>query len=115
MGSEVDGILTALADPTRRAIVEALGARPRAAGELASDFGLSPPAMSRHLRVLRLEGLVEEEHSSHEDARRRVYRLRRESFAVLGGWLGNIESFWSGQLTAFRDHAERAKTGKRTR
>ena len=114
MAGEVDGVLNALADPTRRAIVEALRKRPRPAGELASEFGLSPPAMSRQLRVLRLEGLVEEEHSARMDARLRVYRLRREPFQKLGAWLTGIEAFWTDQLNAFREHTERTKKGRRT-
>jgi DNA-binding transcriptional ArsR family regulator len=63
--------------------------------------------MSRHLRVLRLQGLVEEERVA-DDARVRVYRLRRERFAELQSWLARVESFWSDQLEAFRVHAERA-------
>ena len=74
---KLDATLAALADPTRRRVVELLRERPRRAGELAEAFGVSAPAMSRHLRVLRTRGLVEEERVD-EDARVRVYRLRRE-------------------------------------
>jgi DNA-binding transcriptional ArsR family regulator len=106
----LDQTLAALADPTRRRVVDLLRARPRRAGELAASFDLSAPAMSRHLRVLRTGGLIEEERVAH-DARVRVYRLRRERFDDLHGWLEQIEAFWSDQLGSFKAHAER--TGRR--
>lgn len=62
--------------------------------------------MSRHLRVLRTRGLIEEERVD-DDARVRVYRLRRKPFADLQGWLDEVEAFWSDQLDAFKAHAER--------
>ena len=62
----VDGTLAALADPTRRGVVDLLRRRPRAAGELASALDVSPPALSRHLRVLRKSGLIEEERAALE-------------------------------------------------
>jgi DNA-binding transcriptional ArsR family regulator len=105
-GPALDDTFAALADPVRRGVVELLCEGPRRAGELADAFALSPPAMSRHLRVLRLRGLVEEERREG-DARVRVYRLRRERFDELQSWLARVESFWSDQLAAFRAHAER--------
>lgn len=107
----VDATLAALADPTRRQVIDLLRHRPRRAGELAEALAMSPPAMSRHLRVLRGSGLVEED-SLAEDARVRVYRLRPEPFAGLRDWLDEVESFWTDQLTAFKAHAERTR-GKR--
>jgi DNA-binding transcriptional ArsR family regulator len=103
---DLDRTLSALADPTRRRVVELLRERPRRAGELAAAFRVSAPAMSRHLRVLRRRGLVEEERVD-EDARVRVYRLRRERFRQLQEWLGEVEAFWTDQLEAFKAHAER--------
>ena len=115
----LDRTLAALADPTRRRVVELLRRAPRRAGELAEAFGVSPPAMSRHLRVLRTRGLVEEarEEGEDRDARCRVYRLRPEPFRDLASWLAEVESFWSDQLGAFKRHAERAprKAAKRPR
>ena len=109
----IDRTLEALADPTRRRVVELLRERPRRAGELALAFGASPPAMSRHLRVLRTRGLVEEERSE-ENARCRVYRLRPDPFRDLSEWLAEVESFWTDQLGAFKRHAERApRKGRR--
>lgn len=102
---DLDRTFAALADPTRRRVVELLRQRPRRAGELAAAFRVSAPAMSRHLRVLRRRGLVEEERVD-EDARVRVYRLRRERFRQLQEWLGEVETFWTDQLDAFKAHAE---------
>lgn len=108
----LDRTLAALADPTRRGVVELLRRRPLRAGELARAFGASPPAMSRHLRVLRRSGLVDEERSP-DDARCRVYRLRPEPFRDLSAWLAEVESFWSDQLGAFKRHAERRRSRPR--
>ncbi|HEX6512218.1 MAG TPA: metalloregulator ArsR/SmtB family transcription factor, partial [Chloroflexota bacterium] len=71
----MDRTLAALADPERRRLVELLRQRPRRAGELAAEMGLRPPAVSRHLRVLRQSGLVDERHPEF-DARVRIYSLR---------------------------------------
>jgi DNA-binding transcriptional ArsR family regulator len=99
----LDRTLEALADPTRRGVVELLRPRPHRAGELAAAFRISAPAMSRHLRVLRTRGLVEEERVKR-DARVRIYRLRREPFDALGLWLRELASFWGDQLDAFGAH-----------
>ena len=109
----LDDTLAALAEPTRRGVIDLLRQRPRPAGELAAEFHMSAPAMSRHLRVLRLKGLVEERHTEGADARMRVYRLRREPFVQLRDWAAEIEEFWSDQLASFKEHAERPKKGKR--
>lgn len=103
MAVNVDTTLAALADPTRRRVVELLRDRPRRAGELARRASTSAPAMSRHLRVLRAGGLVEVE-SLETDARIRVYRLRPQPFEALQRWL---PAFWDDQLDAFKAHAER--------
>jgi DNA-binding transcriptional ArsR family regulator len=110
MTTNLDATLAALADPTRRGVVDLLRKRPRRAGELSAAFDVSAPAMSRHLRVLRTRGLVEEERAS-DDARARVYRLRPERFGELR--LDEVESFWTEQLDAFKRHTE--SRGKRKR
>jgi DNA-binding transcriptional ArsR family regulator len=102
---DLDHTLTALADPARRAVVDLLQREPRCSSALADALELSRPAMSRHLRVLRQAGLVEEA-SLEDDARVRVYRLRREPFSELRGWLDDVEGFWTDQLAAFKRHAE---------
>jgi DNA-binding transcriptional ArsR family regulator len=113
LAASLDGTLAALAEPTRRGVIDLLRVSPLPAGELASALHMSPPAMSRHLRVLRLKGLVEEEHVGREDARLRVYRLRREPFVQLRSWAAEVESFWSKQMESFKEYAETTTKGKR--
>lgn len=103
--NNLDASLTALADSHRRQVVELLRTRPHRAGELATATGLSGPALSRHLKVLRSSGLVKTETSNH-DARLRIYTLQREPFADLRQWLDQVERFWTDQLGAFRALAE---------
>jgi DNA-binding transcriptional ArsR family regulator len=107
-GNDLDRTLAALADPTRRGVVDLLHRGPRRAGELAEALEMSPAAMSRHLKVLRTTGLVEEEHQG-EDARVRVYRLKPQRFHALRKWLDEVESFWAGELGAFKEYAERTR------
>jgi DNA-binding transcriptional ArsR family regulator len=102
----IDTTLAALADPIRRRSVELLAERPRRAGELAVAVGVSPPVMSRHLRVLRDAALVDEEHPPF-DARVRIYSLRAAHMAELRSWLAEAEAGWSEQLTALKEHLER--------
>lgn len=104
----VDRTLAALADPTRRGVIDLLHERPRRAGELAEALAISAPALSRHLRVLRQSGLVAED-SAPDDARVRIYRLEPAPFAGLRRWLDEVESFWAGELAAFKRHAERTR------
>jgi DNA-binding transcriptional ArsR family regulator len=110
--TSIDRTLAALADPTRRGVVDLLRAGPLRAGELAEALSMSPPAMSRHLRVLRTSGLVAEEHAE-DDMRARVYRLRQAPFKDLRRWVEEVELFWGGQLDAFKAHAERTRAKKR--
>jgi DNA-binding transcriptional ArsR family regulator len=112
MTVNLDTTLAALADPTRRRVVDLLRERPRRAGELAETAEMSAPAMSRHLRVLRASGLVETELVG-QDARLRIYRLRPEPFDALETWLEQVQAFWTEQLDAFKAHAERTRKGKR--
>jgi DNA-binding transcriptional ArsR family regulator len=103
--SGIDRTLAALADPHRRQTVELLRQNPRRAGELAAAVGLSPAAMSRHLRTLRQSGLVAERHDGL-DARVRVYQLRPEPMADLAQWLKATEALWAAQLLGFKAHVE---------
>jgi DNA-binding transcriptional ArsR family regulator len=106
--------LVALSDSTRRGVVELLRAGPLRAGELADALDMNKPAMTRHLRVLRESGLVHEE-GLPQDARVRVYRLRRAPFADLREWLDEIEASWALQLESFKRHAERTRKPSRRR
>jgi len=110
--SKLDRTLLALADPTRRGVIELLRKRPRKASELADELTMTRPAMSRHLRVLRKTGLVSESELEN-DARVRMYRLEREPFSELRGWLDEVEAFWGEQLVAFKAHAEHRVKGRR--
>lgn len=110
MVTHIDAALNALADPTRRHVVELLRERPRRVGELSAALDLSAPAMSKQLRVLRVSGLVEEVRVE-QDARVHVYRLRPEAFATLRAWLDDVQAYWNEQLGAFKDYAERREPG----
>jgi DNA-binding transcriptional ArsR family regulator len=110
--NELDTTLAALADPTRRRVIDLLREGPRRAGELAATAETSAPAMSRHLRVLRASGIVEVE-GVDDDARLRLYKLRPERFVALQAWLDQVEAFWGEQLGAFKAHVERTRKGKR--
>ena len=106
MENALDRTLVALADPTRRGVIELLREQPRRAGELAELLAITPPALSRHLRLLRKSGLVSESELV-DDARVRMYRLEPAPFAELRGWLDEVEAFWGDQLQAFKAHAEK--------
>ena len=110
--NELDSTLTALAEPTRRGIIERLSRRPHRAGELAAAFAMSAPAISRHLRVLRMHGLVEDERVER-DARLRVFRLRREPLTDLATWLADMEAFWNEQLDSFQHHVATRRKGRK--
>jgi DNA-binding transcriptional ArsR family regulator len=86
--------LEALADPTRRQIIELLAERDRDAGEIASHFAVSRPAVSRHLRVLREHGLVR----SRGEAQRRVYSLEPGPLEEIDAWLARYRVFWTNRL-----------------
>ncbi|MBI1400569.1 MAG: metalloregulator ArsR/SmtB family transcription factor [Hyphomonas sp.] len=106
--ARLDAVFTALADPDRRRAVELLGRAPRRAGELADALGLPAPAMSRHLRILKRGGLVEETHPEF-DARVRIYTLKEGAMADLKLWLTETEALWAAQLTAFQSHMEKKR------
>jgi DNA-binding transcriptional ArsR family regulator len=110
--SSLDRTLVALADPTRRGVVELLRKSPRRASELADELSMTRPAMSRHLRVLRKTGLVTESELEH-DARVRMYRLEPGPFAELRSWLTEVEAFWGDQLASFKARAEGQKKRRR--
>jgi DNA-binding transcriptional ArsR family regulator len=94
---------TAIADPTRRKLLDLLLEHERSAGELTSRFPeLTQPAVSRHLRVLREAGLV----SVRADEQRRMYSLRPEGMAEIDGWLARYRDFWSGRLDALERHLD---------
>ena len=98
-------MFVALADPTRRRVIELLGNRAHRAGELAAAAGTSAPVMSRHLRILLEAGFVADERVP-DDARLRVFRLRPEPVAALQAWLDQLQAHWDEQLGAFKRHLD---------
>lgn len=106
VAADLDAMLSALADPTRRAVIGCLMRGPQRAGELAQALSTSPPLLSRHLRVLRRSGLIAAQ-EPEEDARVRVYRLQPRALAPLREWIDEVEAFWGDQLQGLKMHAER--------
>src|SRR6185369_9697008 len=99
----------ALADPTRRRILDLLRERPRLVGELVDLLGITQPGISKQLRVLREVGLVSVRH----DAQRRWYELRPEPLAEIDTWLDSYRHLWSARLDRLDDYLqELQKKGK---
>jgi DNA-binding transcriptional ArsR family regulator len=96
---------TALADPTRRQIVEMLAAGERTAGDIARQFDVSAPAISQHLKVLRQARLVR----VRAEAQRRIYMLDAEGIGEIDAWLRDIRRFWSGRLDALERELRNSK------
>jgi DNA-binding transcriptional ArsR family regulator len=88
-------VLTALADPTRRAIFERLAGSPSAVGDLARHLPVSRPAVSQHLKVLKSAGLV----SDHADGTRRIYSVDSAGVAAIRDY---FEQFWEQSLARFK-------------
>jgi DNA-binding transcriptional ArsR family regulator len=93
MGNDVGPTFGALADPTRRRVVQLLSEGPRRAGEICDSAGVSGPRMSRHLRVLLEAGVVTDERSP-DDARVRVFRLCPDSIVAIQAWLDQVQAHW---------------------
>ena len=108
--------LAAIADPTRRRIVELLAVRERTAGELVQAFDLSAPAISQHLNVLRDAGLV----TTRAEGQSRIQALNPGGFDELEDWLEKTRSVWSRRLDALErelraeDEANKRKARKKT-
>jgi DNA-binding transcriptional ArsR family regulator len=95
-------VFRAIADPTRRAILDRLRAGPAAVNALADDFKQSRPAVSKHLRVLRLARLVTEERVGRE----RMYQLRSQPLQQVAGWLEGYRAAWQFGLDRLKRHLE---------
>lgn len=85
---------TALADPTRRRIVESLALGETSFGELADQFEMSRPAVSQHLKTLREAGIV----AVRADAQRRIYSLSDNGLDEIDAWLTRVQKFWNQRL-----------------
>jgi DNA-binding transcriptional ArsR family regulator len=95
-------VFRAIADPTRRAILDRLRAGPAPVNELAADFAQSRPAISKHLRVLRDSHLVAEQRVGRE----RLYELRPQRLQSVAGWLEGYRSFWQRNLDSLKRYLE---------
>ena len=91
---QLDATFTALADPTRRAILARLASGEASVNELAEPFAMSQPAISKHLRVLERAGLI----SRGRDAQRRPRRLEPQPLAEASKWLEGYRQFWENQF-----------------
>jgi len=98
----MDTAFAALADPTRRRMMDALRAGERSAGEIERTLRIPQPTASKHLRALRQAGLV----TMRKDAQRRLYRLDPAPLAELDAWLGPYRRFWSERLDALERHLD---------
>ena len=105
----MDAVLRALADESRRTVLEILRDHPASAGELAAALPIARPGVSRHLRVLREAGLVD----VRQDAQRRIYTLRPEALVEVDEWLGEYRRLWENRLDALHTEIARGKKARR--
>jgi DNA-binding transcriptional ArsR family regulator len=105
---QVDVVLSALADPTRKAILESVRRAPRSVGDIAGSFKVSRPAVSQHLRVLLKAQLVR----PHRSGRQNFYGLDMRGLSVLRDY---VESFWDDVLGAFQAAAIKESETRRAR
>jgi DNA-binding transcriptional ArsR family regulator len=106
----MEAVLRALADESRRTMLDTLTSGPATVGELAALLPIARPGVSRHLRVLREAGLVE----ARQQAQRRVYSLRPEPLAELDEWLGRYRALWEHRLDALHTEIARGKRQRRS-
>jgi len=97
-------VLQALGEPSRQAILDLLRDGERPVGELVAELGLTQPAVSKHLRVLKDVGLVE----ARVDAQRRLYHIRPEPLVELDEWLATYRRLWATRLDRLEDHLDHA-------
>lgn len=105
----MDAVLQALADPSRRTVLEILRDHEATAGELASALPIARPGVSRHLRVLREAGLVD----VRQEAQRRIYSLHPEALMEVDDWLEDYRVLWRHRLDALHTEIRRGKKARR--
>ena len=101
----MDAVLHAVADQSRRTVLDILRDHPATAGELADALPIARPGVSRHLRVLREAGLVD----VRQEAQRRIYSLRPDALAEVDEWLGSYRALWQHRLDALHTEISRGK------
>jgi DNA-binding transcriptional ArsR family regulator len=94
--------LQVLAEPSRQTILDLLRDGELPVGELVARLGMSQPAVSKHLRVLKDAGMV----TARADAQRRLYRIRPEPLAELDEWLSTYRKFWNVSLDRLEEHLD---------
>lgn len=104
-------VLSALADQTRRDIIDLLRTRPLSAGEVAAQFPVSRPAISRHLRVLREAGLVTVEQAGRE----RIYRFEPGPLREIDAWLSQYRDLWTSRFDALETEVHRTRRERERR
>jgi DNA-binding transcriptional ArsR family regulator len=102
MSAKGSQVFDAVAEESRRTILDLLAAGPQPVGEIAGRTGLSQPNASRHLRILREAGLVE----PRAEGQRRIYELRPAGLAELIGWVAPYQRLWQGSLDALERHLD---------
>src|ERR1700752_5332148 len=115
-GEHSEATFQALADPTRRPVLDLLRRGPQPAGQIAQAFPVSRPAISKHLRLLRRAHLVRE----HREGRHRVYQLNPEPLRAIDSWLEQYRTFWSASLTSLKafveaEHARESKIARKSK
>ena len=105
----MDAVLQALADPSRRTVLEILRDHEASAGELADALPIARPGVSRHLRVLREAGLVD----VRQESQRRIYRLRPQALIEVDEWLESYRALWRNRLDALHTEVARGKKARR--
>ena len=106
----MEAVLRALADQSRRTMLDTLTSGPATVSELAALLPIARPGVSRHLRVLREAGLVD----VRQEAQRRVYSLRPEPLAEIDHWLGRYRALWEQRLDALHTEIARGKRERRS-
>ena len=101
----MEAVLQALADGSRRTVLDILREHPATAGELAEALPIARPGVSRHLRVLREAGLVD----VRQEAQRRIYSLRPEALIEVDDWLRDYRALWQNRLDALHTEIARGK------
>ena len=100
ISNELTSIFAALADPTRRAILERLALGEASAGQLAEPFGISKPAISKHLKVLENANLIVRK----KDAQWHRFELHSDSLKVASDWIARYRQFWENQFDALAEY-----------
>ena len=106
----MEAALKALADDSRRTMLETLAEGPATVGELAALLPIARPGVSRHLRVLREAGLVD----VRQEAQRRVYSLRPQPLTEINDWLSRYLTMWNQHLDALHTEIARGKRERRS-